>query len=82
MLSASRDLLRWRIVSELLHHPDPARHAFQYVDWVFDGDDIVYLSRTAYDDGHGGAHRAHDANFTTFHRIPQFRSILRVLGSE
>ena len=82
VLSASRDLLRWRIVSELLHHPDPAKHAFQYVDSVIDGDDIIYLSRTAYDDGHGGAHRAHDANYTTFHRIPQFRSVLARLGSE
>lgn len=82
VLSASRDLRQWRIVSELLHHPDPVKHAFQYVDWVFDGEDIVYLSRTAYDDGLGGAHRAHDANYTTFHRIPQFRSLLRVPGSE
>ena len=82
VLSASRDLLRWRIVSELLAHPDPAKHAFQYVDWVIEGDDIIYLSRTAYDDGNGGAHRAHDANFTTFHRIPQFRSVLPALDSD
>ena len=79
VLTASRDLRSWRVVSELLAHPDPTAHAFQYVDWVFDGDDIVYLSRTAYDDGHGGAHRAHDANYTTFHRIPQFRSHLSEL---
>ena len=82
VLSASRDLLRWQIVSELLTHPDPAKHAFQYVDWVIEGDDIIYLSRTAYDDGNGGAHRAHDANFTTFHRIPQFRSVLPTLDNE
>ena len=82
VLSASRDLLRWQIAGELLAHPDPAKHAFQYVDWVIEGDDIIYLSRTAYDDGNGGAHRAHDANFTTFHRIPQFRSVLPALDNE
>ena len=81
-LSASRDLRRWQVVSELLAHPDPVKHAFQYVDWVFDGNDIVYLSRTAYDDGEGGAHRAHDANYTTFHRIPQFRTLLAGLDSQ
>ena len=72
-LSASRDLRHWAIVHEVLFHPDPAAHAFQYVDWVIDGDDIVFLSRTAFADGAGGAHRAHDANYTTFHRIPRFR---------
>ena len=77
VLSASRDLREWRVVRELLSHPDPAGHAFQYVDWVIDGDDIIYVSRTAYDDGQGGAHRAHDANYTTFHRIPGFRTALR-----
>ena len=82
VLSASHDLRRWQVVSELLAHPDPVKHAFQYVDWVFDGDDIVYLSRTAYEDGEGGAHRAHDANYTTFHRIPQFRTALAGLHSE
>ena len=75
-LSASRDLRHWAIVHEVLFHPDPAAHAFQYVDWVIDGDDIVFLSRTAFADGAGGAHRAHDANYTTFHRIPQFRAYL------
>ena len=72
-LSTSDDLRRWRVVRELLSHPDPVAHAFQYVDWEFDGDDIVFVSRTAYDDDATGAHRAHDANYATFHRIAGFR---------
>lgn len=75
-LSASRDLRRWSVVHEVLFHPDPIAHAFQYVDWIIDGDDLVFLSRTAYADGLGGAHRAHDANYVTFHRIERFRSFL------
>jgi hypothetical protein len=43
------------------------------VDWQFDGADILAVSRTAFEDESGGAHRAHDANFMTFHRIRDFR---------
>lgn len=72
-LVSSADLCRWETRDVLLHHPDPARHAFQYPDWQFDGDDIIAAIRTAYDDGHGGARNAHDANFLTFHRFSDFR---------
>ncbi len=74
MLISSRDLRRWTVVSPLLFHADREKHAWQYIDWLFDGDDIVFLSRTAFDDGLGGAHRAHDANYLTFHRIRDFRA--------
>jgi len=76
-LSSSADLRSWQVHSRLLHHADPMHHAFQYVDWVFDGADIIFASRTAYDDELGGAHRAHDANFLTFHRVDDFRSLLK-----
>lgn len=72
-LTMSTDLKSWKIVKELIRHPEPTYHAFQYVDWDFDGDDIVYASRTAYDDGLGGANRAHDANYMTFDRVERFR---------
>ena len=75
-LSVSRDLRHWKVVKELLLHPDPSAHGFQYVDWDVDGEDLVFLSRTAYDDDCGGARSAHDANYTTFHRIEQFRKYL------
>ena len=62
-LLRSEDLRNWQVRCILLHHPDVVRHAFQYPDWVFEGDDIIAAVRTAYDDGLGGAHRAHDANY-------------------
>jgi hypothetical protein len=68
-------LRNWRVESVLLYHPDRESHAFQYIDWLFDGDDIIAVSRTAYDDNLGGAHRAHDANYMTFHRIKKFRRL-------
>jgi hypothetical protein len=74
-LMSSEDLRTWQIRCVLLYHPDVRRHGFQYPDWLFDGDDIIAAIRTAYDDGLGGAHNAHDANFLTFHRFADFRTL-------
>jgi hypothetical protein len=76
----SPDLRRWTKRCVLLHHPDQQFHAFQYPDWLVDGDDLLLASRTAYDDGEGGAHRAHDANYLTFHRFPNFRKLTMADG--
>jgi hypothetical protein len=72
-LTCSSDLQTWTLRCILLYHPDSAKHGFQYVDWLFDRDDIIAACRTAYDDAEGGAHNMHDANFLTFHRIVNFR---------
>ncbi|PWJ60209.1 hypothetical protein CLV98_101390 [Dyadobacter jejuensis] len=72
----SKDLATWTHKKTLLQHPEIKHHGFQYVDWLFDGKDILFLSRTAFDDGLGGAHNNHDANFMTFHRIKKFRKLL------
>lgn len=74
-LTCSLDLLKWEVRAVLLRHPDAERHGFQYADWQFDGDDIIAVVRTAYDDGEGGAHNFHDANFITFHRWKNFRDM-------
>lgn len=74
-LLRSEDLRNWEMRCILLHHPDKDRHAFQYPDWVFEADDIIAAIRTAYDDGLGGAHRGHDANYLTFHRFESFREL-------
>ena len=74
-LARSADLRNWEIRSILLYHPDMQKHGFQYIDWLFEGDDIIALSRTAYDDGKGGARNFHDANFLTFHRFKGFREL-------
>jgi hypothetical protein len=71
----SPDLRRWEIRCVLLHHPDVAKHGFQYVDWQFEGDDLIAVCRTAFDDAAGGARNNHDANFLTFHRWERFRAL-------
>lgn len=72
-LVRSRNLYQWEVRVTLLHDADTERHGFQYADWQFDGDDIVAVVRMAFDDGDGGAHNYHDANYFTFHRWKNFR---------
>jgi len=74
-LISSTDLRDWTVHAIVIYHPDLAKHGFQYVDWLFEGDDLIAVSRTACDDGLGGAHNQHDANFITFHRIRNFRKL-------
>lgn len=69
-LVSSSNLTDWELESNILQHPDAQNVGFQYADWQFDGSDMVFVSRTAYD----GAANFHDANYTTFHRIENFRS--------
>jgi hypothetical protein len=73
-LTCSPNLIHWSIRCLVLYHPDTKLHGFQYVDWLFEGEDIIAACRTAFDDGLGGAHNNHDANYLTFHRITHFRN--------
>jgi hypothetical protein len=72
-LTCSADLTKWTVRQLVFQHPDTAKHGFQYVDWRFDGADLIAACRTAFDDDQGGAHNFHDANYLMFHRIPNFR---------
>jgi hypothetical protein len=78
-LHASTDLIGWRHIATLLQddsgipYEDSIRlTGFQYVDWQFDGDDLITLVRTAY----LGAHNYHDSNRITFRRLAGFRGLL------
>jgi hypothetical protein len=75
MLQSSTDLKNWTDVKVILQHEDVIHHGFQYVDWSFEGNDIIVLSRTAYFDGKDNARNNHDANYLTFHRIENFRKL-------
>lgn len=70
-LVSSDDLTYWTVERDLLDHrdADPKKVGFQYVDFLFDGADIIYLCRTAMND----ANNFHNSNYSTFHRIRDFR---------
>ena len=36
----------------VLYHPDVNKHGFQYVDWLFEGEDIIAAARIAFGAGH------------------------------
>ncbi len=70
-LTSSANLREWKVEAILLQHADRKFHAWQYVDWLFEGADIIAVSRTAWD----GSHNFHDANYLTFHRFANFRAL-------
>ena len=72
-LLQSSDLDNWTVVADLIdyRHDDPSKVGFQYVDFAFDGDDLIYLSRTSIN----GANDYHNANYSTFHRLCNFRNL-------
>ena len=72
-LVSSPDLQHWTPRSIVMQHADAAYFGFQYVDWQFDGDDILAVVRTSFADEAGNAHTYHDANFMLFQRIARFR---------
>lgn len=71
-LMASYDLKSWTVVCDLIdkRNEDPDKIGFQYVDFEIEGDDIIYLCRTAIN----GANSYHNSNYHTFHRIKDFRA--------
>jgi len=73
VMLSSPDLENWTIHGIVLFNSDIDKHGFQYLDWQFDGKDIVIASRTAFEDGMGGADNQHNSNFLTFHRVRNFR---------
>lgn len=71
-LYSSTDLKEWKKERTIVDHPDVYYHGVQYVDWLFEGNDIVAVIRTAWEDEEGQAHNQHDSNYVLFHRIERF----------
>lgn len=76
-LFTSKNLTEWHHAKTLIEDnlgltekQSMALTGFQYPDWQFDGNNIIYLSRTAYGPG---VPRYHDSNYITFGRLIDFR---------
>jgi hypothetical protein len=71
-LMKSKDCEKWELACDLMDFRDKAEAeavGFQYPDFFIEGEDIFLLCRTAMN----GAANFHDANYSTFHRIRNFR---------
>ncbi len=78
-LMKSADCEHWTLVCDLIDRrgDDPRQVGFQYVDFFLEGDDLLWLCRTAMN----GAHNFHDANYSTFHRLRDFRTLAAKAGT-
>ena len=79
-LSVSEDLKTWTKIDtlvvdrEMINSECSAwKHAFQYTDFDFDGDDLVMTSRET----QGFANTFHDGKYFTFYRVSNFRELIR-----
>ena len=77
-LSSSTDLRQWEVRYIALSFMqgkhltrENNKFGFQYIDWLFEGNDIIFVSRTAWG---WETPRSHDANYMNFHRLPNFRN--------
>ena len=71
-LSESEDLINWKQERIIIAHPDIQYHGVQYVDWQFEGEDIVAVIRAAWEDGEGNTLNQHDSNYILFRRIEKY----------
>lgn len=70
-LMRSKDMKNWELVCDLLdkREDDIEKVGFQYCDFEFEGNDIIYLCRTALNN----ANSFHNSNYSTFHVVNSFR---------
>jgi hypothetical protein len=66
-LMASDDLENWQVVRDIIdiRHLDRWKNGVQYVDFEIEGEELIFLCRTALN----GADSFHNSNYSTFHRI-------------
>ena len=73
-LMTSEDLKEWGVVADIIDRREaasPKEEGLQYVDFEIEGDDIIFISRTAVNKPNS----FHDSNYITFHRIKDFRKL-------
>ncbi len=71
-LVSSPDLEKWRLNKIILASDNVKYHGFQYVDWQFEGKDIIVMDRVSFTDEFGEADNAHNSNYIIFHRIRDY----------
>ena len=74
-VAVSPDLHHWKVMTRVVDARDQdSRYvAFQYPDMAIQGDDLLILSRTAWN----GAQSYHDNNFITCYRITNYPAAMR-----
>lgn len=69
----SKDLYHWIIAQDIIRIPGNSHKvAAQYIDFIIDSNKIRIASRTAMNN----ANNFHNANYLTYHEIPNFREMI------
>ncbi len=71
-LVSSPDLENWTVNKIVMGSRDVKYHGFQYVDWQFEGKDIILMNRVGFSDEFGEADNAHNSNYIIFQRIRNY----------
>lgn len=74
-LSRSTNLEDWEVYYVVMHGNDLEHMGFQYPSFAIDGNDIVFVLRTAFPDGKSNADNQHNSDFILFNRIKNFRNL-------
>lgn len=74
-LMVSDDLEHWEVAEDIIdkRNEDHQKVGLQYVDFEIEGDDIIFLCRTAMNN----ANDYHNTNYQTFHKIKDFRKLIK-----
>lgn len=79
-LCTSDDLIHWEIKEMLLCDREiynstlsQTQHGFQYIDWIIEGDDILFVVRESVED----AKNFHDSNYLTFYKIANYADLVK-----
>jgi|GEM_PF-1613182 len=73
-LFSSKDGQKFTFERQILTGVSTAFHGFNYPFMEIDGDDIIFVLRTAWENDTGLSQRWHDGNMFTFHRVENFRN--------
>ncbi len=74
VLMSSTDLLTWTRERTCIYSDNAFNNSYHYIDWRFDGDDLISVFRCSVDEARGLPLSYHDSNAFGFFRVRNFRS--------
>lgn len=74
VLMSSTDLLSWTRERTCIYSDNAFNNSYHYIDWRFDGDDLVSVFRCSADEERGMALNYHDSNAFGYFRVRNFRN--------
>ena len=74
VLMSSTDLVNWTRERTCIYSDNAYNNSYHYIDWRFDGDDLVAVFRCSVDEPRGLALSYHDSNAFGYFRVVNFRN--------